>query len=95
MQAQEASALHTEKCMFMGKELRETSASRWTHQEAGFTQFLTHKSALLSIHTSSHALIRKPLLSAKAVFLRPQSQGRPVHLSFHVEVPRSPDSVAK
>ena len=32
----------------MGKELRESPARGWTRQEAGITQFLTHKFTLLS-----------------------------------------------
>ena len=35
---------YTEKCKFMGNELRELPARCWTRLEAVFTQFLTHKS---------------------------------------------------
>ena len=38
----------TEKCRFMGKELRENAPATRGSEEAGFTQFLTHKSTLLS-----------------------------------------------
>ena len=38
----------TEMCKFIGKELRENLHAARGSEEAGFTQFLTHKSILLS-----------------------------------------------
>ena len=43
----------TEMCKFMGKELRETAPAARGREEAGFTQFLTHKSTLLSMKVKS------------------------------------------
>ena len=39
----------TEMCEFMGMELRENAPSARDSEEAGITQFLTHKSTLFSI----------------------------------------------
>ena len=39
----------TEMCKFMGKELRENAPAARQSEEAGFTQFLTLKSTLLSL----------------------------------------------
>ena len=49
-----AHACSTEKCIFMGKELRASQACGWTCQEVGLTQFLAHKSTLLSTITHSN-----------------------------------------
>ena len=37
----------------MGKELPESQARGWTRQDAGFTQFLAHKSTFLNTSSGS------------------------------------------
>ena len=49
--------VHTEVFKLMCKELRENAPAARGRQEAGFTQFLTHKYTLLSRHDSKEVVL--------------------------------------
>ena len=80
--------VNTEGCKLMGKELRETAPAARGSKEAGFTQFLAHKSTLLSKPPFSNpACVRSEWNSHKScVRTRTPRKGPNLHVSHNVSL---------